>query len=503
MPDTPSRYVELIRVSSVGQRDKDTPQDQRAALDRLRLSRPGTLVERIDSCTSGAKDSDDRADLTRLFKLAADKALDELRVRHVDRITRHPDARQRAAIFGALMDAGAKVVEASGREIDPADEMGELDLTLQGWFAARERKRILERTLAGKERKAREGRLVSGRPPAGRTWDKRTGTWGVDEKGAALVRRIFKLCLAGHSLSKIAADLNREGIPTFGGNEWTATHVSRILHDPAATGAYSSHGHTASIPPLVDKATFEAAGERLRNNNSLSGPPAKIPAMLRKLITCAICESPLYVDKGGRTRDPHHYYVCSSFNPDCAVYHNVAKVDAAVRERIKAWLERPDVLRAGTERPKDEVREAESEAEEARRELRDLDRQEERVGRLLMKGLTPKVNEKLLGEVVRNRAGAEQRLKAAQVRRDAAAHRDAMALELEAKIAELRAGIAKSTPKAWRKLCELLFPRSSSTWIRIHPDGGLELKGTISINDEGAATLARASGKPSGPSTSG
>jgi hypothetical protein len=47
------RFVELVRVSTKGQADRDTPAMQRAALDRLRQMRPGVLVERIDSQISG------------------------------------------------------------------------------------------------------------------------------------------------------------------------------------------------------------------------------------------------------------------------------------------------------------------------------------------------------------------------------------------------------------------------------------------------------------------
>src|SRR4051794_7125475 len=101
------RYVELVRVSSQGQANRDTPEDQRAALNRLRLSRPGVLIERIDSTVSGAKDSDDRKDLQRLAELARSPAFDEVRVRHTDRLTRHEDPRERFMVYGLIADAGA------------------------------------------------------------------------------------------------------------------------------------------------------------------------------------------------------------------------------------------------------------------------------------------------------------------------------------------------------------------------------------------------------------
>src|SRR6266536_966910 len=105
------KYIELIRVSGQSQVARDTPQDQRAALDALRTSRPGQFVARIEEgavkAVSGAADLSKRPDLQKLFALAKMKAFTEVRIRRLDRLSRHPDPRERFAIFGAIMDAGA------------------------------------------------------------------------------------------------------------------------------------------------------------------------------------------------------------------------------------------------------------------------------------------------------------------------------------------------------------------------------------------------------------
>jgi DNA invertase Pin-like site-specific DNA recombinase len=483
------RFVELVRVSSHGQAARDTPADQRAALERLRLSRPGRLVERIEQQVSGAADGVERPDLARLAELAAARAFDEVRVRHLDRLTRHDDPLERAAVLSMVRRAGAVIVDAGGSVLDPRTMGGELTWVVSTLASAEERRKILERTSAAKARLAAEGRLVHGRPPYGRTWDRAAGRWGLDEHQAAVYRRLFDLCLAGRSLRAIARALNAEGEPSPGGAAWDAAIVSRLLREPAAAGHYRTHGAAFEIPPVVDDATLAAAGERLRGNSRCSGPPAKHPALLRKLLMCGVCGAPLYVTKGAGA----FYYYCSAGDPTCRVYHRVERVDAAVRAAVEAFLARPAALRAAAERdrPEDDAELAGRDAAAARRELEDLDHQEERVARLLRRELiAERTGERQLGEVRRLRAVAEGQLAAAEARARAAARRGEVAAALEARVAELRAGLGAATFEDWRELLEVLFPRTAATGVVVQPNGQLELRGAIPLDARGEAELA-------------
>ena len=178
---TKPRFVELVRVSSSGQAARETPQIQRDALDRLQASHPGTLVERLEvkGGISGAATMERRTDLVRLQQLTRQRAYDEIRVYHLDRLTRAEDPRERMAVLGMALDAGAVILDTSGRLIDPGDDsgMGELDFYLNTWAAAMERKRILRRTLDGRHRKAAAGHFIQGRAPYGLAWDKEAASW--------------------------------------------------------------------------------------------------------------------------------------------------------------------------------------------------------------------------------------------------------------------------------------------------------------------------------------
>jgi DNA invertase Pin-like site-specific DNA recombinase len=486
-PTTTIRFVELVRVSSQGQADRDTPEDQRAALLRLRLAHPGDLVEVIDSAVSGANDSDHRADLQRLATLARARAFDEVRVRHLDRLTRHEDPRERFLVYGIIADAGAVIRDATGRVIDPRSELGELTWYFETLMASKERRRILERTRAGRERLVREGRLVHGKPPYGRTFDKRTGKWGLDEEEATVYRRMFEACLAGRSTRDIAKELVTRGVPTRLGGTWSAAHVSRLLRQPTAYGVYKSWGHSFTIPAIVDEPTAKAAIAKLKANNCMSGPKPTTPTLLQKLLVCGLCGSPMYVDKGGKGASATHYYVCSA-RGSCGIYHRVDRLDEAVRKRVEEWVRDPEreqrALSRGIPAPEDFQKEVEG----CRRELVKLDKEEERLARLMRRGLlSEKASVTQLGEVNHLRAEAQARLDQAKARQESAALRSQLGEALEAQLAAIRRRISKATPKDWRDLVTLLFPRGG---IRVFPNGDIRLDGAVPLDSSPNPSLS-------------
>jgi site-specific DNA recombinase len=488
------RFVEFVRVSSAGQADRDTPQDQRAVLDRLRLSRPGRLVERIETQVSGAAGREERTDLQRLAELSRARAYDELRVRHLDRLSRHADPRERIAVFGMVADAGAVIVDGTGRVIDPRTELGELGYYVETWMASRERARIAERTLAAKRRLAAEGRLPPMSLPWGRTWSRERG-WGLDHEAAASYRRLFDLVLRRRTLRQTAAELNSEGLPTPRGRTWTAGTVYNLVAAPHASGRWRSHGSEWRIPPVVDEATQAAALARLRANDLASGRHDPKPTLLRKLLVCGVCGGSLHTDS--RT-DGGLYYVCR-VRPECRRRHRVELVDEAVRAAVAEWARSAGPVAANRGVP-DESAEARRDLGAARREVRRLDREEENLLRLLRRGIgSARAHERQIEEVARLSAAAERRAEDAQARIDGAARRAEQAATVEARLASLRAGLERAGPAEWRELLEILVDRAAGDAVVLWPDGRWTLRGALPLDGSGVAALAGA-GEPSPPS---
>jgi DNA invertase Pin-like site-specific DNA recombinase len=502
------RVVELLRVSGQGQADRDTPEDQRRSLDRLRVTHPCIVVERIDSgaikAVSGGADLNDRPDLKRLAELARAKAFDELRVRHLDRATRHDDPRERFAIYGMVQDAGAIIRDGSGHVIDPRTEIGEVDYFLQTWMAAKERRRIGERTIEARDRLSAQGRPMT-TIPYGRTWDKKTGQWGLDSMTADIHRRMFRDVLAGVSLHQLARNLNDEGLAAPKGGAWEASSLRRMIYGRPAIGHITSFGHAISCPAIVDEQTWRAAQAMLQRNRTRSGPPAVHKALLRKLVTCSECGCSMHVAPGGKRGREALYYVCSrnkkrTAEAGCRTYHRVDDVDAAFVRALQAYLDDPGRVAAAREADEvDPAADAAQETAEARDDLAELDRREENLVRLHTRGtVSEHIYERQATEIGRLRVAAEGRARAAKLRVDAARRQNESAADLAAVVAEVRRKMTGATFEMWRRLVESWFPREPGCWLKLTPDGSVKTHGLVVLNVEQPGGSTPDSGGPSG-----
>ncbi len=487
------RFVELIRVSSAGQAERDTPEDQRRALERLARTRPGRLVERIDhgaAGLSGAANLAHRPDLQRLAALSRARAFDELRVRHLDRLTRHDDPRERFAIYGMVADAGAIIVDAGGHVVDPSTEIGEVDYFLQTWASARERRKIIERTVEARRRLSAEGRPMTTIPFA-RRFDFELGEWSTDAGELATYRRIFREVIAGTSLHQLAAALNGAGLSAPKGGPWEASSLRRMIRNPSAVGQMTSYGHPIACPPVVDEVTQRRALAALARGRTRSGPPAKHRALLRKIATCALCGSTMHVVATGRLL----YYRCAKAKGrpgtlatcSAGTHHPVAKVDAAFLASLRAAVEDPDRLLRQASRSAAGTSQAERELGAVRRELDRLERREENLVRMRSQG---EVRDEMWGrqsaEIARLRGGAEERRAGLEATIDGAAQLRERAQDARAAVEAIRRRLARASWPEWRRLVETAWPRQEGTWVRIHPSGRIETHG-------GAIRLA---GKP-------
>lgn len=505
VPETPApRFVELVRVSTKSQADRDTPELQRRALDRLRAARPGVLVERIEAPgVSGALPVDQRPDLQRLAQLTRAHAYDELRVYDVDRLTRADDPRERFAVYGMAMDAMAVIVDSAGRTIDPRDTsgMGEIDFYLRTLFAARERARIVARTRDGKMKAAAQGRFVAGHVPYGRRYDKIRKEWLLDEAEAAVYRRLFALVLEeGMSTRAIAARLNAEGVPTRENAMWYGGTVGTLLRDRRALGEHSMMGHACRIPPVIDEATFNLAAQRMRAGRSKSGRPSTVPAMLRRLMVCGDCGYGIHVVVRGRSGERVPYYTCGSIDAErvqkCrprSKYLRVTAVDEALRGELERFLRRPAVLRAAAGLDAGQDGGWEERIAELDRELKRVDTQEHRVLRLLREDLVSEpVARSQLGELRARRARLNNERATADAARAAAELRGAAAEDLERRVAAIARRIDEATEEEWAELVALLFPRQEPYGLRLYP-GRLEGLGLLPLDGNGEAALTEVS----------
>ena len=118
---------------------------------------------------------------------------------------------------------------------DYAGDSPEADLMrgIQGQFAEYERAKIVERTRRGKERKAREGRIMRGpKPPYGFRYNATFDALIVHEPEMVVVEKIFRMAASGLGPGAIQTRLHDEGVPSPTGKRlWQRQVLRRMVEN--------------------------------------------------------------------------------------------------------------------------------------------------------------------------------------------------------------------------------------------------------------------------------
>lgn len=153
----------------------------------------------------------------------------------------------------------------------------------------------------------------------------------IDPLHADTVRLIYRLALEGDGttgqmgVKNIVSHLNRNRLFTRDGGRWGIGQVHRILTRRTYMGEheFNKRGKTKAlnpasevvvvpVPPIIDRATFDAVQALLKARHPTVTPSAIIsgPTLLTGLIHCARCGGTMTIrtGKGGRYR----YYACST-----------------------------------------------------------------------------------------------------------------------------------------------------------------------------------------------
>lgn len=222
-----TRVALYARYSSDNQREASIE-------DQLRLCREHSVKERwtvvgtyADAAISGASIVR-RPDIQRLLSDAQSGQFEIVLAEALDRLSR--DQEDVAGLFKRLRFAGVNLVTLSEGTVD------ELHVGLKGTMNA-----LFLRDLAVKIRRGQGGRILKGYAAGGLSYGYRVvkkfdesgepirGLREIDEHQAQVVRRIFQEFAVGRSARAIAADLNKEGIPSPFGGAWGASTINGNL----------------------------------------------------------------------------------------------------------------------------------------------------------------------------------------------------------------------------------------------------------------------------------
>ena len=257
---------------------------------------------------------------------------DAVLVWHTDRLHRSPAELE--TYIAVCEPRGIPTVTVRAGPLDLATPSGRMVARQLGAVARYEVEHMAERQQRARLQAVTDGRWSGGRRPYGYGADGVT----VVEAEAAIVREVAHQVLAGVSLRRLCADLNRRSIPTSTGKRWQQTSLRNVLLRARNAGLMEHRGQVvgpARWPAILDEDTWRAVV-------SLLGDPARRTQtssarrwLLGGLAACGVCgELVMSSSTSGRT-----IYKCRTGGH---VVRDAVKTDAFVGAVIVERLRRPD-----------------------------------------------------------------------------------------------------------------------------------------------------------------
>jgi DNA invertase Pin-like site-specific DNA recombinase len=153
--------------------------------------------------------------------------------------------------------------------------------------------------------------------------------FSINKHRANVVRKIFRYCVDGYGIHKIAFELNRDGVPSFGSSRaWRNSSIERILNNPAVIGEFQSYTlrdgqRVAAGPPvrgyfpsIIDEELFyrARAAKTSRRQGAAGRKGAHLTNLFSGLARCGYCGAAMhYIDKGTGPKGGK-YLVCGDAN---------------------------------------------------------------------------------------------------------------------------------------------------------------------------------------------
>jgi site-specific DNA recombinase len=323
---------------------------QDTRLDAYIASQPGWhLAARFADDASGATTT--RPGLQQALAAARAGLIDVLLVYRVDRLSR--SLRDTVTLLDDL-DAAGVVFRSATEPFDTATPMGRMLVQMLGMFAQFERDTIIDRVIAGMERKAAQGKWKGGRRPYGYTVDKTTATLIPDPGEAAVIALIYDLYVQERLGGKnIAALLNQRGHRTTTGGIWSGHQVIRVLANRVYLGELTFRGATitGTHQPLIPAELFGQAAALL---TARAQSPAHRAAtgsdyLLTGRLRCPDCGKAMIGTRAtGRTRT-YRYYTCFTRGRYNTAACHAARIDAdaadtAILHALAGFYARSDLI---------------------------------------------------------------------------------------------------------------------------------------------------------------
>ena len=248
------------------------------------MNRPG-LQEMIRDCENG------KLDMVLVYKL--------------DRLSR--SQKDTMYLIEDVFEKNGVGFTSMTENFDTSTPHGKFIVGILAVFSQLERSRITERTMSGKDGRAKEGKWHGGKwIPIGYDYD---GLLMPNEYEAMQVREIADLFLKGTPIRTIERIVTEKGYRHKHG-EWEAKTIRRVLQNPVNVGMIKNRDkwYEGIHDPILDQKTFDAIQKLMEERREQYGTARPHQTLLGGILYCKNC--------GGRyARQDYngvYYYICYS-----------------------------------------------------------------------------------------------------------------------------------------------------------------------------------------------
>lgn len=263
----------------------------------------------------------DRPALQRLLAAVESRSVDCVVVYKVDRLSR--SLMDFARIVEVFDQSGVSFVSVT-QQFNTTTSIGRLTLNILLSFAQFEREIISERTRDKMSAARRKGKWIGGHPVLGYDIDPKGGRLHVNPEEAEQVRTIFGLYLEKGSLLPVLQETDRRCMLTKrwttgdgkvrGGQRMAKATLHGILTNAIYTGMVDHKGtlYPGQHERIVDQGIWDRVHDVLRRNRGDNGASVKnkFGALLRGLLFCVPCGTPMVHSYTMRKSKRYRYYVC-------------------------------------------------------------------------------------------------------------------------------------------------------------------------------------------------
>lgn len=348
----------------------------------------------------------DRAEFQRMMRDAKQGLFDFVVIYKVTRIMRNRDEMALARIM--LRKAGVEILYA-GEDIASGSsgvlQLGMLEV-LAEWESAIDSERIRDGIQKNAARCMANGHAMFG-------WDIVDGYYRINEREAAIMRRMKNMLFAGRSMADIAREM--KDVKGKRGKPLNQARITNMLKRPQNAGTYSYAGHVQEngMPALWSQAEQDMInsilGDRHRPRKLVN---SELEFPLTGKLYCSKCGAPMHgvsgTSKSGKT---YHYYRCRKCRRTIRrdliedtvadmTYEAVKRDD--VRQRIaRTWAGFEEIENENDEKP---------ESYFIKKELQRIDNAFERIWQAIEDGIAPPGGKERTDELKRQKAELEARL---------------------------------------------------------------------------------------------